>query len=282
MSESKISNTKGNQLFARYWNEDGQEIKDVKALIFIVHGYCEHCLAYNELAESLVNQGYYVFSHDHIGHGQSDGDRAHVCSFDEYVDDLFCHLDLITQKFPDKKVFLVGHSMGGAISVLAGLKRPSFFAGIVLIGPLLIADRKTATPFKIAVGKMAAKVLPHMHIAQVDPGKISRDKESVKNYTEDPLVYHGGVKCRWGVAMVEALQKIESSMPAIEWPFFVLHGSNDALCEVAGAKEIYEKAKSKDKQIKIFEEAFHQLHKEVEPVKTETFDLISDWLNNRA
>lgn len=38
---------------------------------------------------------------------------------------------------------------GGAISLLAGIQRPSYFAGVVLIGPLVIPDRKTATPFKV-------------------------------------------------------------------------------------------------------------------------------------
>jgi len=36
-----------------------------RALVFIVHGYCEHCLFYNEIAELLMKEGFYVFAHDH-------------------------------------------------------------------------------------------------------------------------------------------------------------------------------------------------------------------------
>ncbi|XP_045178920.2 monoglyceride lipase-like [Mercenaria mercenaria] len=282
MSEVQIKNEKGQQLYARYWNEDSNPTDTYKGLIFIVHGYCEHCLAYTELAKSLIGQGFYVFSHDHVGHGQSEGDRAHVLSFDDYVNDMFYHIDQVKNKFPDKPVFLLGHSMGGTIAVLAAMARPKFFSGVVLIGPLVTPDRKAATPFKIFMGKIAAKVLPQMHIAKLNAKVVSRDEEYVKTYESDPLVYHNGIKCRWGVAMLDALKKIEDGMSGIEWPFFVLHGSADALCEVGGSKLLYEKAQSTDKKIKIFDGAFHQLHHELEPVKKETFDLISEWLNSRV
>jgi len=36
-----------------------------RALFFVVHGYCEHCLYYTELAHILKEEGFYVFSHDH-------------------------------------------------------------------------------------------------------------------------------------------------------------------------------------------------------------------------
>ncbi|XP_060574217.1 monoglyceride lipase-like [Ruditapes philippinarum] len=282
MAETKIKNERGQQLYARYWNEDDSPKDSYKALVFIVHGYCEHCLPYTELAKTLIDKGFYVFAHDHVGHGQSEGDRAHVIDFDDYVNDVFCHIDQVKNKFPDKPVFLIGHSMGGAISVLAAMARPTFFSGVILIGPLITPDRKAATPFKIALGKMVAKVLPQMHIAKLDPKTVSRDSDYVKTYTNDPLNYHNGVKCRWGVAMLDALKKIEDNVSDIDWPFFILHGDKDALCELDGSKLMYDKAKSTDKKIKIFEGAFHQLHNELEPVKKETFNLISDWLNERV
>jgi acylglycerol lipase len=51
------------------------------------------------------------YFHITVGHGQSEGDRAHVSDFDDYVKDIFCHIDQIKNKFPDKPVFLIGHSM---------------------------------------------------------------------------------------------------------------------------------------------------------------------------
>lgn len=46
-----------------------------------------------------------------VGHGQSEGERAHVLSFSDYVQDVLLHVDQVKNKFPDTPIFLVGHSM---------------------------------------------------------------------------------------------------------------------------------------------------------------------------
>ncbi|XP_052242887.1 monoglyceride lipase-like isoform X2 [Dreissena polymorpha] len=245
MSENIIKTEKGYNLYCRYWNEDSKYAReDIKALLFIVHGYCEHCLFYNELAETLKEQGLYVFSHDHVGHGQSEGTRAHVGDFMEYVQDVFYHIELVKKKFPQKPVFLLGHSM-------------------------------------IAAGKIAARFRPQMIVAKIDPLKVSRDAVFVKRYKEDPLVWHEGVKCGWGVAMLHALSQITSSFQDMTLPFIVLHGSEDTICELEGSQLLYDKAASKDKQIKIFDGAFHQIHNDTPDVKKETNKTISQWIADR-
>jgi len=45
------------------------------------------------------------------GHGQSEGNRAYIADFGEYVQDVFHHIDKVKARFPNKPVFLLGHSM---------------------------------------------------------------------------------------------------------------------------------------------------------------------------
>ena len=40
------------------------------ALLFIAHGFGEHCARYEELATALAQQGFLVFAHDHGKSGQ--------------------------------------------------------------------------------------------------------------------------------------------------------------------------------------------------------------------
>ncbi|KAJ8301320.1 hypothetical protein KUTeg_020307 [Tegillarca granosa] len=234
----------------------------IKGLVFICHGAAEHCLCYNELAENIKQKGYYVFAHDHVGHGQSQGDRVHIEDFSQYTRDVFHHIEMVKKRFSDKlPVFIIGHSMGGAISIVAAMEKPKYFTSVILIGPAIVGSPEAASPMKIFLGKIIAKIFPQMPVLKLDTKAISRDPEVVKKYEDDPLAYHGGLKAslsilmfkidgRWGVALLKAMEQMEKGMESIEWSFFVLHGDQDRMCDVRGSKMLYEKAASKDKKLK--------------------------------
>ena len=125
--------------FSTYWKPgEGEKIKagSVNALVFICHGYCEYVgEAYDQLAKQLslqLGDGCLVFGHDHIGHGRTTvGDRAFVNEMDEFVGPIIAHVEAV-QKWENCNagnvpVFLVGHSMGGLISLFALFKKQSLF-----------------------------------------------------------------------------------------------------------------------------------------------------------
>lgn len=48
-----------------------------------------------------------------------------------------------------------------------------------------------------------------------------------------------------------AAARIEKEIPTISWPFFLLHGDADKLCDIRGSKIMFDKAPSPDKKIKV-------------------------------
>ena len=98
-----------------------------------------------------------VIGHDHLGHGRSEGPRAQtLIDFEtDFVKPLIEHVRHANEKiFGNKPLYIVGHSMGGLVSVLSLLKEQAMFRGAVLIGPLIEADPTVATPFLKVMAKV--------------------------------------------------------------------------------------------------------------------------------
>src|SRR3954454_23077751 len=85
-----------------------------RRLVVLVHGYGEHIGRYAHVAEALVARGATVVGPDHVGHGQSEGERALVTDFELVVDDL---REVVTDTRGALPVVMVGHSMGGLIAI---------------------------------------------------------------------------------------------------------------------------------------------------------------------
>ncbi|XP_046950648.1 monoglyceride lipase isoform X2 [Lynx rufus] len=244
-----LVNADGQYLFCRYWKPTGTP----KALIFMSHGAGEHCGRYDELAQMLVGLELLVFAHDHVGHGQSEGERMVVSDFHVFIRDVLQHVDIMQKDYPGLPVFLLGHSMGGAITILTAAERPGLFSGMVLISPLVLASPESATTFKVFAAKVLNLVLPNMSLGPIDSSMLSRNKTEVDIYNADPLICRAGLK-----------------------------GSADRLCDSKGAYLVMESSKSQDKTLKIYEGAYHVLHKELPEVTNSVFHEINMWVSQRT
>lgn len=73
----------------------------------------------------------------------------------------------------------------------------------------------------------------------------------VEAYDADELNYHGGMRVSFGMQLIEASNHIKRLIPDITWPFLLLHGDADKLCDIGGSQLMYDQAKSSDKTLKV-------------------------------
>lgn len=272
-------------------NRDGHKIScltwspevEPRALVFLAHGYAEHCHGpcYDMLARKLVELGCYVFSHDHVGHGKSEGPRALVKSADIYVDDILTHVDLVMQKYPSRPVFLFGHSMGGLLVALAAERRPKDIAGIVMMAPMLAVDKEQATWLKMTLARILGRIVPTLPIGNLDLSLVSKNPDIVAQMAEDPLRYHGRVRVGWAAAMLNALEDLQAKVDSIDTPFFIQHGSADKLCDIGGSEDFYKKAPTKDKSFKVYKDCYHSLLTEPHEMAQQVLQDIANWYTAR-
>nr|XP_045008686.1 monoglyceride lipase isoform X2 [Jaculus jaculus]XP_045008687.1 monoglyceride lipase isoform X2 [Jaculus jaculus]XP_045008688.1 monoglyceride lipase isoform X2 [Jaculus jaculus] len=272
-----LVNADGQYLFCRYWKPAGTP----RALVFVSHGAGEHCGRYDELAQMLRGLDLLVFAHDHVGHGQSEGERMVVSDFHVFVRDVLQHVDTIQKEHPRLPVFLLGHSMGGAIAILAAAEKPTLFSGMVLISPLVLANPESATTFKVLAAKVLNLVLPNLSLGPIDSSVLSRNKAEVDLYDSDPLICRAGLKVCFGIQLMNAVSRVERALPKLTLPFLLLQGSADRLCDSKGAYLLMDSARSQDKTLKLYEGAYHVLHKELPEVTKSVFHEINMWVSQR-
>ena len=93
--------------------------QEVKAVVCFCHGYAGHiALEWRREYARFVRQGVAVVTIEYEGHGRSDGQLGLIYDWDHLIDDTSTFFQQVTtQKFPGKKVFLMGEVRGHSRSV---------------------------------------------------------------------------------------------------------------------------------------------------------------------
>lgn len=73
----------------------------------------------------------------------------------------------------------------------------------------------------------------------------------VEAYDTDELNYHGRLRVSFGMQLMAAADRIEREIPSINWPFLLLHGDADKLCDIRGSIMMYDNVPSSDKKFEV-------------------------------
>jgi alpha-beta hydrolase superfamily lysophospholipase len=253
-------------------------ISDAKANIIFLHGYTEHIGRYGWMIEQMNQAGINVFAYDHRGYGKSDGTRAYINRFGQYIDDLDVYLNQL--KKPELPTFLMGHSMGSLIGVGYLVNHlEHHFAGFISSSGALKID-ENISPFLRKISGIMSKIAPHLKTIKLDPNALSRDPKEVVKYFTDPAVYHGGTKARLGFEMLEAMKSAQNNFHKINIPVLILHGTEDKLADPLGSQWMYDKVSSTDKKLEYFEGLYHEIMNE--PEKDDVIKVLITWIKERS
>lgn len=137
-TEGFFSSKDGKKLYYEY-----EKMPNSKGAVVISHGYNESAEKFREMAYWFMQMGFSVFAIDHRGHGRSfrlspDLALTDVESFSDYTRDLhFFIKKIVLPNTVDLPLYLYGHSMGGAVSILYMQNHPNVFKKAILTAPML-------------------------------------------------------------------------------------------------------------------------------------------------
>jgi alpha-beta hydrolase superfamily lysophospholipase len=169
-----------------------------------------------------------------------------VDEFSDYIKDLKIFFNIIRKENPDDKIFLIGHSMGSAISLLYTLEYQHELAGLATSGGGITKPGDPPPP-----PRPAGEPLP--------TSMLSRDPAVIEAYENDPLVYRGPIP--QGL-MSSMRSNLPEQVSKIKLPVLIMAGDGGA--DGARSQVLYEYIGSEDKTLKRYPELMHEIFNEPE------------------
>lgn len=272
--EYSFLNKREQKIFTQSW----EPASEMEAAVIFIHGYAEHSGRYQHLAPFFNSRNIGLFAIDLAGHGKSEGNRADISKFDYYVDDLSVFVENVEDRLLLKPVYLMGNSMGASIAIQYAAQHRFELSGLIVTAPPL----KTFSTIPKVIQDMAkyvSAVAATVPIISMDPVLLSRDEETIKNYNEDPLVYHGRIRARMAQYMVESGKKSLSVANKLILPVWSGHGTQDRIAHPDGTRLLIDAVKSDVKEYRYYEGLYHDILHEPEQNQV-IFDILR-WIDRQ-
>lgn len=283
----KFPATDGFNLGYRCWNAT----ESVKRVVVCIHGIGDYSGWFRNISPDLATDGNQVYALDLRGFGDSQEEgypRGCVSDFDRHlqdIDDFVVHLRSLHK---GKKLYLLGHSLGGVYALWYAANHPDALDGLVLAAPAVVSSmnnrKNQVTLFSTT---FASRKTNNTYAL---PSVKNRDPEEIKIMLEDPLETPQLTVSYLSNVKKSLLRGVLKNASLIQAPTLILQGEADTTVLPIGAKKLYSKLNVKDKKLELFPDAGHWLYDTLCPVsprakcdsaKREQFVIIiKNWLRN--
>ena len=264
-----ISSPDGTRLAYRAW-----PAPDAKITFAVLHGHGEHGGRYERFASGMAAYNMATSAVDLRGHGESGGQRGHVDSWSQWIDDAAEFVSHVERESTGEVVPL-GHSLGGVVllsTILAG--RLSHARRFIVSSPALQLKVKVPA-WKTSLGSVTSSITPRLSMStNLDPRTVSRIPEVVEAYRNDPLV-HSKMSSRLYSGWQGAAKDNLEHAGEIKLPFLILAGTADRLIDPAGSEELHRRAPAMS-TLRLLEGRYHEPFNDLG--SDEVFATIAEWL----
>ncbi|MFW2440096.1 MAG: alpha/beta fold hydrolase [Arenicellales bacterium] len=210
----------------RHW---GNPLKS-KAIILAIHGLNDYSYGFESTGKYLADRNILVFSYDQRGFGATKG-HGFWHGSQRMISDNRAIIRLLREKYPDKSLFLLGESMGGAVllaSIAEFNEGENGIDGTILIAPA-IWSRQTMPWYQRTLLWLAAHTVPAKKLTGEGLDLIPSDNiEMLRAMGRDPLVIKATrVDVLYGVTNLMDLAADSTS--GLTQKSLILYGEHDQI-----------------------------------------------------
>ncbi len=267
------------KLFWQQWVPDGA----IERVVVFQHGMGEHAGRYQHLLNTFADTGTACYALDARGHGRSPGRRGYLTHFERFADDLGDLIRVARSENDRQPVFLLGHSLGGAIALDFALRpgNQAHLRGLILSSAVIELPQSGVNRVLRPTARLLARVAPGVvldtMLRQVD---LSRDAEAVAAYRADPLV-HGKAAVLLGHTLFRLNRRFYAEAHRLRVPVYLFHGTADRITSPEGSKKFFERLTTADKKLNLYEGLYHETMNELPADRKKVLTDLREWVLTR-
>ncbi len=237
-----------------------------KGTVILLHGRAEYIEKMVETVVDLQNRSFDVLTFDWRGQGGSsrllrDARRGYIDSFDQYITDLDTIMEQIVLPDCPGPYYILGHSTGSLVALLAAPGFGNRIRRMVLCAPLLRLGNLpvSQTSMKLLTGLFTSIGLGEMYIAgganpqesrpfignrlTSDLDRFNRSKSFAKTH---PDLTIGGPTIAWLFAAIKAMERMQEPefYGQITIPTLLVSAGNDHVVNPRSVEELGRRLRS--------------------------------------
>ncbi len=265
------------------------DFEGARGSILFANGRGDFVEKYLEALGHWHRRGWNVTSFDWRGQGDSRGSiiGGNLSSLDPLVDDLAAIVGLWIAGTPAPHV-LIGHSMGGHLTLRLLAEHLPQVDATVLSAPMLGINTSPLPEWLgPPVASLASRLIREMPTAPrvgrqaFLTSSIDRYEDEAWWYEREPGYRLGPPSWGWINAAFGSMARLDAEQLArVKTPTFLIGTDADRLVSAPAIRRAARLIP--DAELHMFRDAAHEILREEDPVRLETFRLIDDFLNRAA
>jgi len=249
------------RLFYQYWLPDSG---DIKAYIIALHGWGTHSDRMEVPADYLTESGYAIYAFDIRGHWRNAGNNpGHIDSMDHIQKDIVLFIDLIKESAKDKKIFIMGQSFGGLISLIFAINHPALH-GVIISSPLLKFSKNLSLSKRMGkkIAGPISKISPNKTIDMIiEQNLLTSDIKILRKHISDNKKIEK-ISLRSAAEMESSMKWTMENAADLLCPILIIQAGKDKIVDKETTKEFFENIKTKDKTYREYDGLLHELWNE--------------------
>jgi len=253
-----------------------------KVVLLCVHGLGLNSGSFEDFGRQMQGQGIGTFAVDVRGFGTWINLKGkEKCDFASCISDVVQALNVLHTAYPDKPIFILGESMGGAIALHVAAEHQDMISGLI-----------SSVPSGDRFHKMKNKLSVALHLATLRANRpIDVGAKVIEEATDDPAM-----RAKWKDDPFDRLKLSSKELMQFQRfmsennqmakridkiPVLYLVGLNDKLVKPEGTVELYNETATADKKLATIKNSEHLIF-ELHKISPELRGVIVNWLLTHA